>query len=532
MAAGELATALGWDRTRLSHQLTRVAERELVARARAGGIIVSSRPPVDRLRQETGPGRVREERGERLGARRAGRARSVGDGGAAVDRRGPMPDESLEELAMEGWLYGYPLVTAAVTKTAMTAVPARDDARRKAPVNQFCYMRATPDASFTEVVSPNADTLYSSAWLDLSEQPLVLTLPDFGDRFWMVPILDAWSNVCAVVGQRTHGASAGPFLIAGPSWSGETPPGMTLLQSPTAVNWIIARYATSGPSDFPAVNRLQDGTRLIPLSEWTGDPGDHTPPTDVPVPAGADTTTAPVDQVHALDGRAYVTLLAEMMTANPPAPADAPLLDRLAPLGIAPGARPDELRPEAVTALDAAARGGPGTLRTLLSRAESANFGGWTVHRGLGNYGTDYAKRALITRFGYGANLDADALYPHATTDSEGRPLDGAHTYVLHFDAGRTPPVDGFWSLTMMNERQLFADNPLDRYAIGDRSGMRTGTDGSLDIFVQHENPGPDREGNWLPAPAGGFNVFLRLYRPREAALTGDWTPPALRRAG
>ncbi|MFC8588691.1 DUF1254 domain-containing protein [Streptomyces sp. NPDC057217] len=441
-----------------------------------------------------------------------------------------MTDESMEKLATEAWLYGYPLVTAAVTKRSMTAVSARDDGRRKAPVDQFCYMRATPDASFTEVVSPNADTLYSSAWLDLSDQPLVLTLPDFGDRFWMVPILDAWSNVCAVVGRRKHGPSAGPFLIAGPSWSEATPPGLTLLKSPTAVNWIIARYATSGPSDFPAVNRLQDETRLIPLSQWTGDPNDYSPPTDVPVSAGVDTTTPPVDQVHALGGRDYFTLLNQTMVDNPPDPADAPILGRLAKLGIAPGASLDDLSAEQLAALDAGARRGPETLRDLLAQAESGNAAGWTVHRGLGDYGTDYAKRAVITLVGYGANLDADALYPHATHDADGRPLDGAHSYVLHFDAAQIPPVDGFWSLTMMNERHLFADNPLNRYAIGDRSGMRPNPDGSLDIYVQHDNPGPDRESNWLPAPAGSFNVFLRLYWPQRPALTGDWTPPTLQR--
>lgn len=341
-----------------------------------------------------------------------------------------MTDESMAKLATEAWIYGYPLVTAAVTKSSMTAVPARDDSRRKAPVNQFCYMRATPDASFTEVVSPNADTLYSSAWLDLSDEPLVLALPEFGDRFWMVPVLDAWSNVCAVVGQRRNGPSAGPFLIAGPSWSEATPVGLTLLRSPTAVNWIIARYATSGPSDFPAVNRLQDGTRLVPLSQWTGDPDDYVPPVDVPVPAGADTTTAPVDQVHALSGREYFTLLNQMMIDNPPAPADAGFLDGVARVGIAPGARLDDLSSDALAALDEGARRGPQVLRDLLSQAESASSGGWTVHRGLGDYGTDYAKRAVITRFGYGANLDADALYPHATTDSDGRALDGSHTYV------------------------------------------------------------------------------------------------------
>ncbi|WMX43942.1 DUF1214 domain-containing protein [Streptomyces roseicoloratus] len=250
------------------------------------------------------------------------------------------------------------------------------------------------------------------------------------------------------------------------------------------------------------------------------------------MPADADTTTAPVDRVHALDGRAYFTLLNRMMADNPPAPADAPLLDRLAGLGIAPGASLDGLSADKLAVLDTATRRGPQILHDLFARAESAKTGGWAVHRGLGDYGTDYGKRALITRFGYGANLDADALYPHATTDAEGRPLDGAHTYVLHFEADRIPPVDGFWSLTMMNERQFFADNPLNRYAIGDRSGMRTNPDGSLDVHVRHESPGPDHESNWLPAPAGSFNVFLRLYWPRRPALTGDWTPPPLRRTG
>ncbi|MFC9491516.1 DUF1254 domain-containing protein, partial [Streptomyces hydrogenans] len=299
-----------------------------------------------------------------------------------------MPDESMEKLATEAWIYGYPLVTAAVTKSVMTAVPARDDARRKAPLNQFCYMRTTPEASFTEVVSPNADTLYSSAWLDLSDEPLVLTLPDFGDRFWMVPILDAWSDVCAVVGRRGNGSSAGPFLIAGPSWSGAVPDGLTLLESPTVVNWIIARYATSGPADFPAVNELQDATRLIPLSRWTGDPDAYSPPTDVSVAAGADTTTAPVDQVHALGGRDYFALLNRMLVDNPPGPADAPFLGRLAKLGIAPGASLDDLSPEEIAVLDAGARRGPEALRELLGRAESAKTDGWTVHRGLGDYGT------------------------------------------------------------------------------------------------------------------------------------------------
>ncbi|MBM7089631.1 DUF1254 domain-containing protein [Streptomyces sp. S12] len=443
-----------------------------------------------------------------------------------------MADEQLERLATEAWLYGYPLVTAGLTKDVMTAVAERDDERRKAPVNQFCHMRRTPDAAFTEVVSPNADTLYSSAWLDLSEEPLVLSLPEFEDRYWMVPILSAWSDVVHAPGSRQDGSAAGPFLLTGPTWSGRAPQGMTVLPSPTAVNWIIARYATAGPSDYAVVHRLQDGTRLTPLSQWTGNPRDYTPPTDATVAEGVDAVTAPVTQVHQLDGRAFFTRLNQLLVDNPPSPADAPFLERVARLGIAPGAKLEDQPPDVLAALDRAAATGPETLQGFKSQAEAPGnqVNGWTVHRGLGAYGTDYPKRAMVTWVGYGANLDVDALYPHATNDADGRLLDGAHRYVLHFDADRTPPVRGFWSLTMMNDRQLFADNRLDRYAIGDRSGMRTNPDGSLDIYVQHDNPGPDREDNWLPAPEGSFNVFLRLYWPDEAALGGAWTPPPLRR--
>ncbi|MET7324898.1 DUF1254 domain-containing protein [Streptomyces sp. NPDC005549] len=234
-----------------------------------------------------------------------------------------MADEQLERLATQAWLYGYPLVTAAVTKDVMTAVAARDDERRKGPVNQFCYMHHTPDPTFTEVVSPNADTLYSSAWLDLSTEPLVLSLPDFGDRYWMVPILNAWSDVVGAPGCRQDGSTAGPFLLAGPSWSGQAPQGMTVLKSSTAINWIIDRYAAAGPSDYAAVHLLQDGNRLTPLSRWTGDPEEYTPPSDVSVAGGFDAVAAPVSQVHRLSGRTYFARLNQLLVDNPPNPADA-----------------------------------------------------------------------------------------------------------------------------------------------------------------------------------------------------------------
>ncbi|GAA5024599.1 DUF1214 domain-containing protein [Kitasatospora paranensis] len=226
-----------------------------------------------------------------------------------------------------------------------------------------------------------------------------------------------------------------------------------------------------------------------------------------------------------MDGQSFFTRMLQLMADNPPGAADEPLLQRIATLGLHPGHKTAQLPKDIQAQLDRAAADGPRTVAAYRSRTASTSRNGWTVNRGLGSYGTDYPLRASVAQIGFGANLDADALYPHTTTDADGQPLHGAHHYRLHFPADSLPPVDGFWSLTMMNDRQFFADNPLDRYALGDRSNLRYNPDGSLDLHLQHDHPGPDREANWLPAPDGPFNVILRLYWPRSAALNGTWRP-------
>ena len=432
----------------------------------------------------------------------------------------------LDNLATQAWIFGYPLLIAAVSRDVMTAVPLPTG--MKAPVNQFAYARTTPDASFTDVVSPNADTLYSSGWLDLTREPQVLTLPDFGTRYWLAPILDAWSDVFTVPGSRTVGRTGGPYVVAGPTWKGEVPKGMTLLRSPTVMNWIVARYATSGGTDLAEVHTLQDQTRLTPLSKWTGNPEDYLPP-EGSVDPTIDTHTPPVDQVAAMDGRAFFTALDALLDVNPPRPEDAEIMHQLGDIGIGSGLAWDVRPAEVRDALDRAARSGMNVLRTIAAESESTPKNGWTMHRGLGHYGTHYEQRALIVWLGFGANLDADAVYPHATTDLDGNALTGDKNYVLHFDEDELPPVEGFWSLTMMNERQFFVDNPIDRYAIGDRSDLVYEDDGSLNIYIQHESPGGEKENNWLPSPAAGFNVFLRLYWPKASVLSGSWTAPGIR---
>lgn len=434
---------------------------------------------------------------------------------------------NLDAVAEEAYAFGYPLVLMDVTRQVSTA--PRPEALA-APPNRFVHVREFPDASFTSVVSPNNDTLYSAAWLDLSREPVVLSVPDTGGRYYLMPMLDGWTNVFASPGSRTTGNGEGHFAVTGPRWNGSLPADVREIRAPTEMVWIIGRTQTDGKRDYPAVHAIQDGFRLTPLSGW-GRP--YTPPEDVPVRGGVDRTTAPVDQVARMDAATFFGRLNELMVGNPPAPADADAMERFAAVGVKPGAPfdPARLDPAARAAVERA----PAAVLEKLKRAatpEPAPGNEWDVKRGLGRYGTDYGKRALVALVGLGANLTEDALYPRAVADADGEPLTGANRYVLHFEPGETPPARAFWSVTMYDTRQFLVDNPIDRYAIGDRDALKINPDGSLDILIQHDSPGKERESNWLPAPEGPFNLILRLYWPEVRAVDGTWQPPGVRRVG
>jgi hypothetical protein len=446
-------------------------------------------------------------------------------GVSLLDRNGGLVTDVASEkdtraIAVEAFLFGYPLVLMDLTRAVMTNV-AQPQAS-SAPENQIGQMRAFPDASFTDVVSPNADTLYSVAWLDVSAEPVVLRQPDGGDRYFLLPMLDGWTNVFASPGTRTTGSGAAVFAIVGPRWSGELPDDVQEIRSPTGMVWMIGRTQTNGKADYDNVHHFQDGITLTPLSAWGSD---YSPPADAQVDPDVEMTTPPPDVLEAMDARAFFGRLAALMVDNPPADDDAPALERFAAIGLAPGSfKPaHDLVPE----LDEGLRAGMAKLKELAQEAVPP-INGWAVFRGLGSYGTEYGKRALVALLGLGANLDADAMYPHATMDADGQPLTGSNRYVLHFEPDQMPPAGAFWSLTMYNEHQFFVDNPLDRYAIGDRDPLAFNDDGSLDIWFQHDRPDPDRESNWLPAPAGSFNVFLRVYWPKPEMLDGTWVPPAI----
>jgi len=433
--------------------------------------------------------------------------------------------QAVRETAKDAYLFGYPLVLMDVSRQKAINV-ANATNTGAAPINQFSHMQRFPDANFVDVVSPNADTLYSSGWLDLGKEPIVLSVPDVKDRYYLMPMLDAWTNVFASPGKRTTGTGKGDFAITGPRWSGSLPAGLQQLKSPTDMVWIVGRTQANGTSDFDAVHALQTQFKLTPLSAW-GKP--YTPPTDVATDSTLDMKAAPVATVHEMDPTAFFNRLATLMQDNPPAAADAAMVEKLASIGIRAGKpfTPDASSAKAIADGVADAKAG----LPKLAEEGSSMTNGWGLKlEDMGTYGTDYAGRAGVAWVGLGANLVQDAIYPRTRVDADGQPLDGAHTYVMHFDKGQTPPVNAFWSLTMYNDRQFFVDNPLDRYAIGDRDTLKANADGSLDICIQQKSPGKDAESNWLPAPAGSFNVVMRMYWPKEAVTSGEWTPPAITR--
>lgn len=448
---------------------------------------------------------------------------------------GHVKDVEAHASAIDAYIYGYPLVTMEMTRRVMTNVAAPEATR--APMGQLVRMRSYPTAEFRDVTAPNADTLYTTTWLDVSAEPWVVSLPDMHDRYALFPLLDGWTTVFEVPGKRTTGTGAQTYAITGPGWKGTLPEGVKRYDSPTAIVWLLGRiYCTGTPEDYAAVHALQDQVSVVPLSAY-GKP--YTPPPGS-VDAKIDMKTPVRDQVNALGGVAYFTMLAELLKKNPPAQADAPMVATLAKLGIVPGQDFDSSKVDRsiVAAIDAAPK--PAQEKIMAWLKEGVPAGdiklehGWLFTTRTGEYGTNYLQRALITAIGLGANRPQDAVYPTSEGPDVRQGYNGSKKYVMHFEKGQLPPVHAFWSLTMYDAAYFFVANPLNRYTLSQRNELVKNADGSVDLYIQHESPGPEKEANWLPAPAGDFILMLRMYWPDEKSpsiLNGSWQIPPVAEA-
>ncbi|WP_346840071.1 DUF1254 domain-containing protein [Microbulbifer sp. SAOS-129_SWC] len=430
------------------------------------------------------------------------------------------------DIARDAYLYAYPLVLMRVSSQVSTNVA--EPQFPLSPINQLAHAKAFPDASMDIIASPNADTLYTSMTFDVSKEPIVVTVPDSGGRYYLLPFLDEWTDVFTVPGKRTTGTAAQTFAIVGPGWQGKLPHGITRYDSPTARGWMGGRVQTNGKADYAAVYKFQQGLKVVPLSAY-GKP--YTPPRTAVDPK--QDMSPPVEQVDKMDAETFFTVFAEHVKNNPPHANDYPILDRMRRIGIVPG-KPFSMaaQPEVVQeAIKAAPADALPRIKAAWKKSGTV-VNGWNVNlSGMGTYGTNYLRRAAVAYGGLGANVPEDAVYPTTFADARGEPLHSDRRYTLHFDKDKRPPARAFWSLTLYNDRQLFADNPIDRYAIGDRDKLRFNADGSLDLYIQRESPGSDKEANWLPAPqSGNFSLMMRLYWPALEVLDGSWAPPPVER--
>ena len=434
------------------------------------------------------------------------------------------------KIATDAYIYGYPLITFDTARKQQTNVAAPD--AEHAPMGQMIKMRSYPAVDNHCCAAPNADTLYTEVWLDVSKEPWILGIPDMGNRYYIVPILDGWSEVIKVAGTYTTGGKAQTYAITGPGWSGTLPPGVTQVASPTGMVWVLGRvYSAGTPEDYKAVHALQDKFTVVPLSAY-GRP--YTPPPGV-VDAGFDMKTSVRKQVNALDIDTYFSRLAELMKTNRPAPQDAPIVARMAKIGLVPGqdfdpSKLDWLDRESIRLVPKLA-----LLEMGLHLKRQKTTDGWLYFtKGVGNFGTDYLVRGMANMLGPGWNRPQDAVYPLSMKDANGDEYNGAeHNYVMRFEKGQLPPAEAFWSLTMYDEDFFFVANPVDRYDLAQRDRLIANPDGSVDLYLQAASPGKDKEANWLPAPKGKFVLVMRIYAPRKtppSILDGTWTPPPVKR--
>ena len=431
------------------------------------------------------------------------------------------------QIAEEAYLFLYPLVLMDITRRVATNVPLGVKPGL-GPANVFSHMTEFPPGDFKEVVRPNFDTLYSIVFLDLRDEPMVVSAPDTDGRYYMLPMMDMWTDVFAVPGSRTTGTMAGHFAVVPQGWDGAVPAGTIRIESPTPYVWIIGRTQTNGPADYEAVNKIQGEFIATPLSRWPGRPREA----EASVDGSVDMDTAPLDQVNSLGGLDFFSYAVELMRLHPPHVTDQPIIARMARIGIE-ASKPldvDALPQDVRDALVDAPTSAQATMVSALPRLNPV-LNGWSIARSnMGVYGTNYLFRAVIAMVGVGANLVEDAVYPILLHDSSRNEPVGDNNYVLHFDADQLPPVDAFWSITMYDGEGFPVPNPLERYALGDRDPLNYHDDGSLDLYLGHENPGADREANWLPAPTEPLGVTMRLYAPRPEVLDGRWNPPPLQR--
>jgi hypothetical protein len=435
--------------------------------------------------------------------------------------------QAQEDLAfavgVQATIWAYPLVITAATSELITSTdkPQPDG---RAPFNSLGHVSKLANAANKEVVSPNADTVYSTGFVDLKQGAAKITVPAAGTRYYSLMLEDAYSNSFGYIGSRATGNKAGSYLVVGPDYKGKAPAGVKVIQSPTSLLWIIGRTLVDGEQDLPNVIAFQQQIQLGL------------------VPPASDATTIkqrwnlqakpsrmPVKQVDNLDWKTYFTWAGSLMKDNPPPLADSALYSQFSSIGLTVknGFEVERLSPAVQAGLERGYAAGKQIIKAEAMKTGAIETNGWAYNLNAGKWGQDFNLRAGIAYRSLGQNTPEEALYLNTRKDSQGEALNGNKRYALNFAKGQLPPAEAFWSVTMYDKTDFFVVNPLNRYSIGNRTeGLKTNADGSLTIYVQREAPDAEKASNWLPAPEGDFRLSLRLYIPKNDVLKGNWTPP------
>ncbi|MEA2793504.1 MAG: hypothetical protein QOI87_884 [Bradyrhizobium sp.] len=443
----------------------------------------------------------------------------------AAQAQSALTEQEAQAIALDAYIYFYPIMSMDLSRKQFT----NGTSDFKGPMNTFVNVPAYPPADFKGVVRSNFDTLYSVSWIDMTREPVVISAPDTDGRYYLLPMLDMWTDVFASPGWRTTGTKAGNFLVTPPGWNGAVPDGMTRISAPTPYVWVIGRTKTDGPPDYDAVHKIQAGYKVALLSEF----GKAPKPVEFKPDPSIDMKTPPKVQVDTMAAGKYFAYAAELLKLHPPHVTDQPIIARMKKIGIEPGKSFDvsKLDPAVQKALESAPQDGQKLMAWKLpTLARVAN--GWSMNTDtVGVYGNYYLKRAILAQQGLGANVVEDAIYPLNLGDETGKPLDGANKYTITFERGAAPPVNAFWSITLYDQEGFQVGNALNRFAVSSWMPFKYNSDGSLDLYFQNESPGKDMEANWLPAPKGPFNLTMRMYAPKSEALIGKWSPPPVTKA-
>jgi len=447
-------------------------------------------------------------------------------GGWSAQSTGQADEDLAFSIGVQAYVWGYPLVISGATALVATNTD-KPLPNAHAPFNTFGHMAKLFTAKDKDVVSLNVDTVYSSAFLDLKQGAALVSVPDTDGRYYSLMLEDAYTNVFGYIGHRATGEKAGTYLITGPAWKGTVPNGVKkIIAAPTSFVWVIGRTLVDNEADMKNVRKIQEGYELkiippeldkTPIKERWG--------------LNLKPKLVPVHQVDALDWKSYYHWLGQLMMDNPPPQSDSALYAQFSTIGLSVenGFDPSNLSKGHLKGLQKGYEAGKGVVKREALKTGSSQTNGWAYNLDQGKWGQNFNLRAGIAYRSLGHNTAEEALYFNTREDGNGKRLNGQHNYTLSFKKGMQPPVEAFWSITIYNAQNFLVDNPINRYAIGNRTpNLKSNKDGSLTIYIQKNPPADDKKVNWLPAPEGDFRLSMRLYIPEKAVLDGKWKPAAV----